>query len=259
MPGRVGTRAAVAGGVRSLEHLYDYLVAASSAEDQIRTEIELEILASEMLTAAAQTAERSRTDRLLVTYDPQKATELFALFRDQGAWIEPTLLVITDPRCAGSPLPPLDAESLAYLPGFLHRFVQLQEVEPEELERDCRRATKLGEIVRELEEHGVRLLAGSDAPNPGARPGAGLQDELLLLVRAGLPPARVLQIATRDAAEFMGLADSLGTVEEGKLADLVLLDADLLSDIRNTKRIAAVVAEGEFVYESLDEGSKASR
>ena len=259
VPARVGTRAAVAGGLRSLEHLYDFLVAASSAEEQIRTEIEREILESEMPTAAAQLAERARTDRLLASYDPQKASELFALFRSQGTWIEPTLMVNADPRCAGSPLPPLDAESLADLPGFLHRFVEQQEIEPEELDRDCRRAAKLSKVVAQLERHGVRLLAGSDSPNPGVKPGAGLHDELFLLVRAGLTPARALQVATRDAAEFMGLGASLGTIEEGRIADLVLLEADPLSDIRNTRRIAAVIANGEVVHEDSDQTSEAAR
>ena len=132
--------------------------------------MEGEILDSETPTTAAQEAERARTDQLLETYDPQKANELFTLFRDRGTWVEPTLLVNADPRCAGSPLPPLDADSLADLPGFLHRFVQQPEIEPEALDRDCRRAAKLTEIVGQLERSGVRLLAGSDAPNPGVRP-----------------------------------------------------------------------------------------
>jgi imidazolonepropionase-like amidohydrolase len=77
-------------------------------------------------------------------------------------------------------------------------------------------------------------------------PGFSLHDELTLLVEAGLTPLDALQAATCHTAEGVGLGDELGTIEVGKLADLVLLDADPLADIANTTRIAAVVANGRL-------------
>jgi len=82
--------------------------------------------------------------------------------------------------------------------------------------------------------------------NPYCFPGFSLHDELEWLVKAGLPPVAALQGATRNSAQFLGRAHEAGTVEPGKLADLVLLDADPLEDIRNTRRIAAVVANGKL-------------
>jgi hypothetical protein len=102
--------------------------------------------------------------------------------------------------------------------------------------------------VREMRALGIPILAGSDSPAPTVIPGFGLQEELVQLVAlAGMTPAEALRAATLGPARFLGLADSLGTVEVGKLADLVLLDADPLADIRNARRIHAVVANGRLL------------
>jgi imidazolonepropionase-like amidohydrolase len=98
--------------------------------------------------------------------------------------------------------------------------------------------------VGEMHRAGVRILAGSDAPNPFTVPGFALHRELELLVQAGLSPMEALRAATSEPARFMGVADSVGSVAEGHAADLVLLDADPLADIRNTLRIRAVVSGG---------------
>jgi tetratricopeptide (TPR) repeat protein len=97
-----------------------------------------------------------------------------------------------------------------------------------------------------MAESGVPFLAGTDTPNPWAFPGFGLHDELELLVDAGLTPLQALQAATLNPARFFGRTDELGTIEEGKLADLVLLDANPLEDITNTKQIRDVIANGRL-------------
>ena len=86
-------------------------------------------------------------------------------------------------------------------------------------------------------------------------PGFSLHDELQLLAEdLGMTSAEALVSATLRPAEFFGMQDSLGTVEAGKLADLVLLDADPLEDIRNTQRIGAVVLNGKYLDRAaLDE------
>ena len=98
-----------------------------------------------------------------------------------------------------------------------------------------------------MAEQGVRILAGSDTPNAFAFPGFGLHDELELLVEAGLTPLHALQAATIDAARFLDLADTLGTVEAGKVADLVLLSGNPLEEITNTRKIVAVVVKGHLL------------
>lgn len=102
------------------------------------------------------------------------------------------------------------------------------------------------ENVRLLQQAGVTLLAATDVGIPMLVPGLSLHEELVLLVHAGLTPAEALQTATVNPARVLGMADSLGTIEAGKLADLVLLDANPLADITNTRRIRAVVAGGRL-------------
>ena len=94
---------------------------------------------------------------------------------------------------------------------------------------------------------GVQILAGTDTPNPFCYPGLSLHDELALLVEAGLTPLEALQAATLKPARYLGMEKTLGTIEAGKAADLVLLEANPLEDIRNTKKIAAVVVRGKLL------------
>jgi imidazolonepropionase-like amidohydrolase len=96
-----------------------------------------------------------------------------------------------------------------------------------------------------MHEAGVGILSGADAwGNEYSVPGFSLHDELEELVSAGLSPLAALQAATLNPAKYFGMTESHGTVELGRLADLVLLDANPLDDIRHTTRIAAVVANG---------------
>ena len=105
-------------------------------------------------------------------------------------------------------------------------------------------------LVGAMNRAGVPILAGTDCPNPYVYPGFSLHDELGLLVRAGLTPAEALRSATINPARFLGVTDSLGTVVPGSVADLVLLDANPLEDIANTKRIRAVIQGGRFLDRS---------
>jgi membrane-bound lytic murein transglycosylase MltF/imidazolonepropionase-like amidohydrolase len=103
------------------------------------------------------------------------------------------------------------------------------------------------EVVGALHRAGVPFLAGTDTvAGVHIFPGFSLHDELGLLVRAGFTPLQALQSATLRPAEYLSLADRLGSVRQGLLADLVLLDANPLDDIANTRRIRAVVANGRY-------------
>lgn len=100
------------------------------------------------------------------------------------------------------------------------------------------------ELARRLHEGGVLLTAGTDANNPWIVPGVSLHRELELLVDAGIPELDVLTIATRNGARVMGIDDEVGTIEVGKWADLVLLNADPLADISNVRQVVWVMQAG---------------
>ena len=107
------------------------------------------------------------------------------------------------------------------------------------------------ENIRLLNKAGVMLLAATDVGVPLQVPGISLHVELERLVEAGLTPLEALQTATLNPARVLKVADDLGTVEPGKLADMVLLYANPLEDIRNTRKIRVVVADGRL-YRKAD-------
>ena len=102
------------------------------------------------------------------------------------------------------------------------------------------------QIVATMHAAGVAILAGTDTPMPGVYPGYSLHEEMALLVSAGMPTHEVLKAATFAPAQFFGLTTTEGSVATGRRADLVLLDADPLLDIRHTQRIRAVVLDGRL-------------
>jgi len=114
-------------------------------------------------------------------------------------------------------------------PGFLLRYQLLEK------------------LVRGFQQAGVRLLVGTDAMNPGVVPGFSVHDEIADLVAAGLTPQQALGAATTNAAEFLGRAADSGRVAVGQAADLLLLDANPLEDVANSRRIAGVMLRGQFL------------
>ena len=98
-------------------------------------------------------------------------------------------------------------------------------------------------VVRDMLPRGNPFLAGCD----GSVPGFCLHDELQILAEAGLSPLQAIQAATINAARLLGREQTQGSIAAGKRADLVLLEADPLADILNTRRIAAVVVRGRLL------------
>src|SRR5687767_4466785 len=101
--------------------------------------------------------------------------------------------------------------------------------------------------IREMHRAGIDLLAGTDTGVINLYPGSSLHDELAIFVKdIGMTPAEAIERATRRSAKFLRIGDSVGTVERGKIADLLLIDADPLLDITNTRRISAVILRGQY-------------
>jgi hypothetical protein len=185
------------------------------------------------------------------TFDPKKAAELYRRLARNYTWEVPTMWLIHVAIFGGDPALPNDPR-LKYVPMDRRDYWKSLSASRPKLETAAQLdAARVGEksifkIVRDLHDARVPLLAGTDTPNPFVIPGFSLHDELAHLVEAGLTPMEALQAATRSAAQFFGTLRTDGTVEKGKTADLVVLDANPLSDIRNTQRIAGVMLRGRY-------------
>lgn len=176
---------------------------------------------------------------------------LYARFVHNGTWITPTLTAVY--QVANWPNRALPGDSLArYLPATLRRLAARIFPMPDSIPPGAdsvghaifdKRLTQVAAMHRA----GVHILTGTDAPLPNSPPGFGLHEELALLVRGGMSPLDAIRAATLEPALYFGMMDSAGTIAPGKLADLVLLRRDPLLDIRNTRRILAVVANGRLI------------
>jgi imidazolonepropionase-like amidohydrolase len=112
--------------------------------------------------------------------------------------------------------------------------------------------SKVLQLTKMLYDNGVTILSGSDIPNFELVPGASLHHELELLVEAGIPPLEVIKIATRNGAQALGIEENVGTIVPGKQADMMILSDNPIDDISNTKKIEAVVSDGQFVDRGLN-------
>jgi imidazolonepropionase-like amidohydrolase len=256
VPDAVTAAEASDAGQRSIEHLTRVALACSKDEAAIRAALEQAedafrapdaTIAQKMQNGAAIIALGQRS---IATFDEPTARALFARFVKNKTWQCPTLTLLR--AMIDDPLP-ADDPRLKYLSktirahwegGFYGHFPPPARTAMAKLTRaEFEESLK---IVGEMNRAGVPLLAGTDAMNPECFPGFSLHDELALLVEAGLTPLEALQAATRNGAVFMGELDKRGTVEAGKVADLVLLDKNPLQDIHNTRAIHAVVLNGRL-------------
>jgi imidazolonepropionase-like amidohydrolase len=234
-------------GQKSIEHLMGILVACSAKEAALRKENEAKLHAEGIRQDTAMLEQAAALD----SFDEQKASALFARFVRNGTWMCPTLSVLRAVAFSGD----ADFRSdprMKYIPAFLKgQFWEdaygWKEHTPEFNAQAKRVFQKQLEVVGMMKRAGVRFIAGTDTANPYVFPGFSLHEELALLVQAGFTPMQALQSATRDAAEYLGQLDSTGTIEKGKTADLVLLDADPLAEIGNTRKINAVVLGGKLI------------
>jgi imidazolonepropionase-like amidohydrolase len=203
------------------------------------------------VSAAGQRSVEHFTGLDEAKFDRAKAGAVIAAFKKNGTWLCPTLIMrhnyaMLDDRSLAADTR-LRYAKPSWREGWLRMSNDSAKTPAAEWAKRRELIRKEDALVGEMRHAGVGILAGTDDSNPYVIPGFSLHDELALLVAAGLTPMQALQAATLNPAKFFGRLDTLGTVETGKLADLVLLDADPLADIRNTTRINAVVVNGRLL------------
>jgi hypothetical protein len=258
VPVRVRTIDATIAGQRSIEHQIG-LRGASLAEEEVMREEE----AFDAVAEATRAGDFSlipetiakRGNRLLDAFDEARAQALYRAFARNGTCLVPTLVTLhaltyVDDLSAG------DDPRLRYIPASEKEYWRPEKGLLTRHRTPAYIAFRKREFAMTLEQipvarrAGVTFLAGTDMWLPYVYPGFSLHDEMALFVRAGLTPAEALRTATINAARFLGLDDRVGSVQQGRRADLVFLDADPLQDIAHTQAISAVVVNGRLLRRS---------
>lgn len=213
--------------------------------------------------AAAYTTEMRA--RFIDEHDPVRCAELMAAMAESDTWWTPTLQVLRMSALAGNQEFREDPRR-RYIPFFIRAGIWGPDADRQvenaahESGRDVHAEMYQLALdnVRQAHAAGVRIVAGTDAGDTYVFPGFAIHDELAELVRAGLTPSDALRSATIDAALFSGKARDYGSIEAGKIADLILLDANPLTDIRNTRSIAGLFFNGQYLDRAALDGLLAS-
>jgi len=243
LPFEIGAAEASTAGMHSIEHfLYSaFALSFSSKEAELRPRL---VEAEKKGDSAAWEQIAHEAD---ATYDPTKAASVIATLKKNGTWVTPTLAsldITSHPENwqADNPL-------LAFVPPALAKQWR-NSLDSEGMKKRAawlgRQASNDWKLTAELHRAGVPLLVGSDSLDPFVFPGDSLHHELAQFVRAGFTNMEALQAATLGAARFLGREKDYGTIEPGRIADLVLLSANPVERIENTRSVFAVVRDGRY-------------
>jgi imidazolonepropionase-like amidohydrolase len=223
---------------QQIEHLDGYLNELLPENDAARAEV-------------GQVEVGDALDRM----DPARIPALAEATKKAGVWSSPTLALfetVTSPEG----VEPLRARpELRYVPqAAVKAWTQMVSNDRQMAEAPAERKRRFAELRRQvtrgLYAAGAKLLVGSDSPQLFMVAGFAVHREMEALAAAGVPTYGVLEAATRNAAEYLGEADTWGTVAEGKRADLLLLDTNPLEDVKHTRDVAGVMVRGHWLPRS---------
>jgi imidazolonepropionase-like amidohydrolase len=180
-------------------------------------------------------------------YRPEPCRAYFDTLARRGVWQTPTLVTLFELAVAGTPRSSIAPEHMQYAGSELRSLwadLQRMFVKRPELIDILKRLSDTGRVAaRDMASAGVGILAGCDALIPGFC----VHDELAAMVQSGMTPLAALRSATVNPARYLGREGTAGTVDAGKAANLVLLEANPLADIANVRRMQAVVINGRLL------------
>jgi Amidohydrolase family len=246
VPNKITLLEAARAGQKSQEHLYGFIELASDSSDYYYQLTEGKVKDSALNTRLA------RREFLRRTFSEKKLAAIIKELKQYNSWICPTMTVnrgigyMNDPAFAKDPRMTFVAPMIKSMwdPKNDFRFKNAGDDYFNGERKDYELKKR---IVRALNQGGIRLLAGTDTPNPYCFPGFSLHDELQLFTECGLSPLQALQTATLNPALYFGIQKDQGTVASGKVADLLVLKDNPLQDIGNTRKIGAVILKGRFI------------
>ena len=193
-------------------------------------------------------------------FSDQDAKSFAQLAKNNGTWLTPTLTTMVWIASQAHSLNELrELQSLQYMhtlfqDKWLNANSYNRNTNPEFVAYLDQIVDFNTRLVKAFNKAGVPIVAGTDALNPGVVPGFSLHDEIELLVKAGLTAEEALTSATRLPSIWLGIDSEVGTIEVGKYADLLLLDANPIENIKNTREISGVFVNGQWLNRStIDE------
>jgi imidazolonepropionase-like amidohydrolase len=252
VPDTVSAFEASEAGQASIEHLTGILLATSAKEDELRREQLAPSPPNEAVGAALQKS-RAWQRSLLDSVSPRKTEALLAELAKNHTVQVPTFPILVHMGFLTPQTDLRDDPRSKYLSSQERqiwdqgRNERLKFGSPEDFALRQEIVKRSLEIVGKMNAAGIPIMAGTDAAAPNVFPGFSLHEDLEFLVKAGLTPMQALQAATLRPAEFLGRRGTQGTIAAGQRADLVLLDASPLADIRNTQQIRAVILNGKLL------------
>jgi len=241
-------------GMASMEHGHGLQEGCSSRDSTLRAEQQRligELIAAKEHNLLVEPMYVEQAQAAFASYDAAKCRALFAAFARNHTAQVPTLVLLQtwarehDPGRLRDP-------RYRYIPELIRNsweaFADAPQADvPNSRAVRAERLRWIQQAVGQMQQAGVMILAGTEEGGASfVYPGFAIHDELQLLVESGLTPLEALQAATINPARHLHAADSLGSVSVGKRADLILLDADPLVDIANTKTIRTVIADGRL-------------
>jgi hypothetical protein len=252
VPDSISVTQASDAGQASIEHLTGILLACSSREAELRQQ---QLNPPPHKETPRQTSLRQRAwqQAVLDTYSHEKAQQLYAKLLANHTWQVPTLPLLIELAYLTPATDRANDPNLKYIPQNLRQVWKQGRAESlaNKTSADFLLRAKLVEAslkaVGDMHDVGIPIMAGTDSTAPNLVPGFALHDSIADLVRAGLTPMEALQAATSKPAEFLARSNEQGTIAPGQRADLVLLDANPLQDIRNTQKIHAVILKGKYL------------
>ena len=248
VPDAVSVSEASDHGQRSIEHLTGVTLECSKDADALRAE---RVTAMNDTSASLLAVYSSQSPRILASQDEARCAALVKLLARNRTWQVPTLVQLRGFAYLDDSTLTNDSR-VRYVPEEVVKSwdwrsdFRFRSRTPDDWANAKRQYRRQLEVLGEMHRGGVPILAGTDLLNPYTFPGFSLHDELVLLVEAGLSAADALRAATLNPAVFLGTEKTAGSVEKGKNADLVLLDANPLDDIHNTQKVQAVVLNGRL-------------
>jgi amidohydrolase family protein len=222
-------------GQKSFEHLIGIFEGSSTAEDAFLKGPKSPGRFLDTYNAANEAA-------LIQLLAKNQTWQCPTLFWERGQWLVNTINLSADPDAKYAPLSWREKSWPKFTAGIL------KDLDTDPLPVREKFVQHELELVRRLHQAGVPFLAGTDTPaGVDVLPGFSLHYELQRFVAAGFTPLEALQTATINPAKFLGEESDFGTIAPGKIADLVLLDANPLENIANTQKISAVILAGRFL------------